>query len=81
MLPRKKRSLKNRRISKTDEQFENREKTRREYKKRQREDSRLNVFWLRNKTFPAQYGEDETPEAEDTLMFRKNINNDDAGDG
>ena len=69
-------------LSKTDEQFEIWEKMRREHKKRQREDRRLNLFWRRNKTFPKQYGgEDETPDAEDTLMFWRNINNKDASDG
>ena len=69
-------------LAKTDEQFETWEKMRREYKKRQREDRRLNLFWRRNKTFPKQYGgEDETPDTEDTLMFWRNIKNKDASDG
>ena len=42
----------------------------------------MNVFWRRNKTFPKQYGgENETPDAEDTLMFWRGINNKDASDG
>ena len=35
-------------MSTTDEQFEIWEKMRREYKKRQREDRRLNLFWRTN---------------------------------
>ena len=47
-----------------------------ESKKRQREDRRLNVFWRKNKTFPAQYGgSEDTPDAEETLMFWRSINN------
>ena len=68
-------------MSKTDEHFENWEKMRREYKKRQREVRRLNVLLRKNKYFQKQYGgEYETPEAEDTLMFRRIINNKDASD-
>ena len=49
---------------------------REEKKRRQRQDRRLNVFWRKNKTFPAQFdGEDETPEAEETPAFWKGINN------
>ena len=64
-------------MSKTDEQFEVWEKMRKETKRKQREDKRLNVFWRRNKTFPARYNgtEDDTPEVEETLAFWKNINN------
>ena len=49
-------------ISKGEEQIDVWEETRREARKKQREDRRLNVFWRRNKTFPVQYGgDDETP--------------------
>ena len=49
---------------------------RRECKKKQREDRRLNVFWRKNKTFPVQYDRnEETPEADETLEFWRNINN------
>ena len=69
-------------MSKADEQFEVWEKMRRESKRRQREDRRLNVFWRRNKTFPAQFGgDDETPDAEETLMFWRSINNKDVSEG
>ena len=68
-------------LSKREEQFEIWE-MRIEARRKRREDRRLNVFWRRNKTFPKQYGgEDETPDAEDTLMFWRNINNKDASDG
>ena len=39
-------------MSKAEHQFEEWERMRREEKKRQREDRRLNLFWRRNKTFP-----------------------------
>ena len=63
-------------MSKREVQFEEWEKMRRENKQRQRQDRRLNVFRRKNKTFPAQFdGEDETPEAGETLEFWKGINN------
>ena len=47
-----------------------------EYNKRQREDRRINLFWRRNKTFPANFGGDEeTPDVEETLEFWRRINN------
>ena len=47
-----------------------------EAKKRQREDRRVNLFWRRNKTFPKLFGGDEeTPDAEETLDFWRAINN------
>ena len=55
---------------------------RQESRRRQREDRRLNVFRRRNKSFPAQYGgEEETPNAEETLMFWRTINNKEVTDG
>ena len=55
---------------------------RREAKRRQREDRRLNLFWRRNRTFPAQFGgDDETPDPEETLIFWRNINNKEVSDG
>ena len=52
-----------------------------EAKARQRDDRRLNLFWRKNKTFPVQFGgEDETPDAEDTLRFWKAISNKDESD-
>ena len=55
---------------------------RREAKRKQREDRRLNLFWRRNKTFPAQFGGDEeTPDPEETLLFWREINNKDVSDG
>ena len=55
---------------------------RREAKRRQMEDRRLNVFWRRNKTFPTQFGgEDETPDAEETLQFWRSINNKEVSNG
>ena len=40
-------------LSRREEQLEAWDKMRREAKRKQREDKRLNVFWRRNKTFPA----------------------------
>ena len=55
---------------------------RKEAKRKQREDRRLNIFWRRNKTFPTQFGDvDETPEAEQTLAFWRSINNKDPCEG
>ena len=49
---------------------------RREAKKKQREDRRLDVFWRRNKCFPPQFrSEEETPEIEETFEFWRSINN------
>ena len=62
-------------MSKTEEQFEEWEMMRQEAKRKQREDRRLNLFWTKNKSFPAQYGGEETPEVEDTLEFWRSINN------
>ena len=55
---------------------------RRDAKKKQREDRRINIFWRRNKAFPAKFGgEEETPEAEATLIFWRNINNKETSEG
>ena len=55
---------------------------RQDVKGRQRADRRLNLFWRRMKTFPKQFeGEDETPDAEETLAFWKGINNKEASEG
>ena len=63
-------------LSKREAQFEEWEDARQERKRKQREDKRLNVFWRKNKCFPAQFGgEEETPGLEETLMFWRNINN------
>ena len=43
-------------MSRRETQFNEKEKMREEAKKRQREDRRLNLFWMRNKCFPAQCG-------------------------
>ena len=52
---------------------------RRECKKKQREDRRLNGFWRKYKRFPVQYdGNEETPEADETLEFWRNISNKEA---
>ena len=49
---------------------------RKEAKRRQRADRRLNLFWRRNKTFPKLYGcDEETPDAEETLNFWRAISN------
>ena len=69
-------------MAKREEQFTIWEKMRREAKMRQREDRRLNIFWRRNKCFPAQYGgDDETPDPEETLTFWRSINNKQVSDG
>ena len=48
-------------IAKREEQFEKWEEMRRDAKRRQRADRRLNLFWRKNKSFPKQFeGEDET---------------------
>ena len=63
-------------MSKREAQFEEWEEMRRQVKKRQRDDRRLNVFWRKNKTFPMKFGgDDETPNAEETLAFWRSINN------
>ena len=63
-------------MAKREEQFEKWETMRKEAKRRQREDRRLNLFWRRNKTFPTQYGgEEETPDTNETLLFWRSINN------
>ena len=68
-------------MAKRETQFEEWEKMRQEAKRRQREDRRLNVFWRKNKTFPAQFGgEAETPEAGETLDFWRKINNKEGSD-
>ena len=49
---------------------------RKEAKLRQREDRRLNIFWRKNKSFYTKFrGDDETPDAEQTLAFWMSINN------
>ena len=69
-------------MAKRETQFDEWEKTRREAKARQREDRRLNVFWRKNKTFPVQFGgEEETPDAEETLKFWRAINNKETSEG
>ena len=66
-------------MSRREAQFDEWEKMRQEAKRRQLEDRRLNIFWRRNKTFPAQYGGDEdTPGAEETLLFWRSIHNKEA---
>ena len=68
-------------LSKMEEQFEVWEMMRQEAKRRQREDRRLNIFWRRNKTLSMQFGgEEETPDAEETLAFWRAINNKEASD-
>ena len=63
-------------IAKREEQFEEWEKMRQDAKRRQWEDRRLNIFWRRNKSFPVQCGgEEETPNAEETLNFWRAISN------
>ena len=50
--------------------------------KKQREDRRLNVFWRRNKCFPAQFGGyDETPNSRETLDFWRSVKNKAVSDG
>ena len=63
-------------MSRTDEQFEIWERMRKESKRRQRGDRRLNTFWRRNKSFPAQFGgNQETQEVEGTFEFWRSVNN------
>ena len=42
-------------IAKREEQFEKWEEMRRDAKRRQRADRRLNLFWRKNKCFPKQF--------------------------
>ena len=50
-------------LSKRERQLDEWEKMRQDAKRRQKEDRRLNLFWRRNKTFPAQFGgEEDTPD-------------------
>ena len=68
-------------LSKREAQLEEWERMRRESKRKQREDGRLNIFWRKNKTFPAQFGGDEeTPDAEETLQFWRSVNHKQAAD-
>ena len=69
-------------MSKREAQFEEWENMRKEARRRQREDRRLNIFWRRNKTFPMQFGGDEeTPDVGETLEFSRRINNKDVSEG
>ena len=69
-------------MAKREEHFIILERMRRETKVRQLEDRRLNTFWRRNKSFPAQFGgEDETPDAQETLEFWRRINNKETSEG
>ena len=69
-------------LSKREQQFDEWERMRTESKRRHREDRRLNLFWRRNKTFPAKFGgEEETPNAEETLDFWRSINNKEVSEG
>ena len=50
--------------------------------KKQREDRILSIFWRRNRSFPAQFGgDDETPDAQETLGFWQRINNKEVSEG
>ena len=63
-------------MSKREEQFDEWETMRQDAKRRQRDDRRLNLFWRKNKCFPAKFGrEDEFPDAEQTLAFWRSIKN------
>ena len=63
-------------LSRREEQLEVWDEMRREAKRKQREDRRLNVFWRKNKCFPTQFGGvEEAPEVEETLMFWRGVNN------
>ena len=69
-------------LSKREQQLDEWEKMRQDAKRRQREDRRLNLFWRRNKTFPAQFGgEEETPDPQETLDFWRSINNKEVSEG
>ena len=68
-------------ISKREEQFEEWEKMRREKRRRQWEDRRLNLFRRKNKTFPTQFGGDEETPKEETLGFWRRINNKEVSEG
>ena len=62
-------------ISKRETQFDIWERMREESKRRQREDRRLNLFWRKNRYFPAQFGgEDERLGIDETLSFWRGIN-------
>ena len=68
-------------ISRREDKYDEWESMRKESKRRQREDRKLNAFWRKNKTFPAQFGgDDETPDAHETLDFWRAINNEDVSE-
>ena len=53
-----------------------------EARRKRREDRRLNIFWRRNGSFPAQFGgDDKTPGAQETLEFWQSINNKEVSEG
>ena len=54
-------------MSKRETQFEEWENMRKEARRRQREDRRLDIFWRRNRTFPMQFG------GNDDLMLEKHL--------
>ena len=69
-------------LSKREQQFDEWERMRTESKRRQKGDRRLNLFWRRNKTFPAKFGgEEETPDPQETLDFWRSINNKEVSEG
>mgnify|MGYP004561279449 CR=1 FL=1 len=59
--------------AKSEEQFEKWETMRKEAKRRQR-GPKAKPLLAKNKTFPTQFGE-ETPDANEALMFWRAINN------
>ena len=69
-------------LSKREQQLDEWERMRQDAKRRQREDRRFNLFWRRNKTFPAKFrGEEETPDPQETLDFWRSINNKEVSEG
>ena len=69
-------------VSKREERFEEWEKMRLEFKRKQRVDKRLNAFWRKNKTFPMQFGgEEETPDVEEKSDILRRISNKEASEG
>ena len=63
-------------LSKREEQYEKWEMMRRDAKRRQRTDKRLNAIWRWNKTFAIQFGGDEKiHDAGKTLAFWRSVNN------
>ena len=68
-------------LSKREQQLDEWGRMKQDAKRKQREDRRLNVVWRRNKTFPAKFGGEETPDPQETLDLWRSINNKEVSEG